>query len=134
MKTDLRDVAGSAVRFGVAACVCFVVNLGLTIGLHELIGLPEEVAFAIAIASVLVISFMMLRFWVYPEQTLGIGRQFLAHLTTNLGFRVTEYVTFLLLHSVLGLYYVYATIIVMGIAFPTKFLFYRLVVFRSRAG
>jgi hypothetical protein len=60
-------------RFFQLSCASAVTNWGLTLGLHEWGKLPEEVAFAMALAAVLVLNFFVLRWYIYetPAGTSG---------------------------------------------------------------
>ena len=117
----------SGVRFLMLSVLSLFVNVGLTISLHELCYLPEELAFAMALVVVFTMNFFLLRYYVYD----GIGRQaerqFIIYAGSALAFRGTEYVAFLVLHSWLRLDYRLA---VVGIAVGSacaKFFYYRFV-------
>ncbi|MDX1682660.1 MAG: hypothetical protein R3336_06040, partial [Phycisphaeraceae bacterium] len=104
--------------------------LGLTAALHEGLGASEEVAFAVALALVFVINFLVLRYFVYPGQTAPLGRQMAETLAASIGFRIGEYLAFLLFHTGFDLPYLPVAAGVLVASFLMKFGFYRQVIFR----
>ena len=124
--------ARTALRFGALSIASFSINLGLTIGLHEGLGISAAAAFAIAIAVVYVLNFVGMRFFVFPQKAKSgqsVIKQATAFLITSALFRVFDYGAFLLLNGVFGVYYIGTIVLVSGISFVTKFLFYRRWVF-----
>ena len=116
-------------RFAATGGVAFGLNLSMTVGLHELLGSSEELAFAIALLTVFIFSFFACRYYIFFEARGSIRRQLTLFAASSLGFRCAEYLGFLLLHSMLGVAYVAAVVIILGLSFVTKFVFYRTVVF-----
>ncbi len=114
----------SAVRFLLASILSFVINIGLTILLHEVWHAPEEMAFAVALAVVHLVNFVTLRFYVYDGQATRAAKQFMIYSGSAIGFRGAEYVAFLVLHSWLRFdYRVVMTGIIMASA-TLKFFWY----------
>lgn len=112
-------------RWGVNTGASFIVNLGLTIGLHEGMGVRPEVAYGVALASVFFMNFIFFRYYVFAqEQPAPIGQQFAAYTGSAISFRLAEYGSFILIHSLIGLHYVATVIVVQGVAFVIKFFFY----------
>ena len=68
-----RKLGRSAVRFVIASAVSFGMNLGLAVVLHEIVGLSEELAYAISLAVAFVTSFLLMRYYVYPGGAAGAG-------------------------------------------------------------
>ena len=121
---------GRLVRFGALGAVGFALNLAVTISLHELLGAPEELAFAVALVVVFVFGFLTNRHLIFVGATRGDPRkQLFKYAISNAGFRMAEYVGFLVLHTLLRLPYLLAIVAVLGVSFLTKFFTYSTVVF-----
>lgn len=120
-------------RFVLLSASSLALNLGLTIGLREGAGVPEEAAFAVALATVLATNFLGLRYFVYPGRGGPFRRQFGAFLASSAGFRGLEYLAFLALHTGLGLPYRPVLVAVLASSFLAKFFYYGAVVFARRA-
>lgn len=119
-------------RFGALGAVGFGINIAVTVTLTEILGLPEELSFAIALAVVFTFSFVTSRYLIFPEAASGDPRKQLAKFAvSSAAFRGAEYIGFLLLHTVMGLAYLLAIVGVLGISFLTKFVTYSTVVFTS---
>ena len=56
-------------RWAQLSCASFVINFGLTVVLHEWGHMSEEAAFAMALAVVLVMNFLLMRWYVYETKT-----------------------------------------------------------------
>lgn len=120
------------VRFLAASCLSASITLGLPIVLHELFGLVEEIAVAIPLALATLVNFITLRRLVF--RSIGhLPAEAVRFVIMTLCFRITEYICFLLLHSLLGLHYVLALAIILPTAMASKFLTLRGLVFRSKA-
>lgn len=128
MRTLLRPVALMAVMSGVS----FVVNLGLTHGLHEVLGASAELAFLISLATVMVMNFLACRYFIFDAREGDFRGQAVRFLMSALLFRGVEYLAFLVIHTWLGVHYLLAIAGVLGASFVTKFLFFGRFVFRSR--
>ena len=121
---------GRMARFGAMGAVGFGLNIAVTVSLHEWLGAPEELAFAVALAVVFAFSFLTSRYLIFAGACHGDPRkQFLKFVLSNVGFRVAEYVGFVVLHTVLGLPYLPAIVAVLAFSFLTKFFTYSTVVF-----
>jgi putative flippase GtrA len=117
-------------RFGALGAVGFALNLAITVSLHELLGAPEELAFAVALVAVFVFGFLTNRHLIFVGAAHGDPKkQLFKYAISNAGFRVAEYVGFLILHTILRLPYLLAIVAVLGSAFLTKFFTYSSVVF-----
>jgi len=122
---------GSLFRFLQMSGFSFLLNLGLTILLHQVFHFSAELAYAIALLSVLVTNFVVMRWYVFSGSGQPLARQAVGFLAASTFFRGMEYLAFLLLHSVLTLNYVVAIVLVMGLAFVVKFFFYRQHIFAA---
>lgn len=121
----MNAVFMSLFRYAQASLLSFMVNFGLTVGLHEVAGLPEEAAYAIALLTVFVGNFLTLRHYVYrtvPASIWGHGAKYAA---ASVSFRCSEYLTFLVVHTWLGLDYRLAVVGISGTSALCKFVFYR---------
>jgi putative flippase GtrA len=128
---------GDLWRYAVASAFSFVFVIAGTAFLHEVAGVSETLAPAIALVVALFVNFGLLRLWVFPGQQAPIGRQFAETAVTSIAFRVLEYAIFLGLHLGLDLNYLVATGTSVCISAVGKFFVYREIVFsrgRSVAG
>jgi putative flippase GtrA len=117
-------------RFAAMGGIGFALNVGITVGLHEGLGAPEELAFGVALVIVFVFSFVTSRYLIFEGAAGGDARkQLVKFAVSNAGFRVAEYVGFLVFHTVLGVPYVVAIVAVLAVSFLTKFFTYSNVVF-----
>ncbi len=119
------------VRFGLVGIVVFGVSLGLTALLHEVLGLSEELAFGITLVVVLVGGFTANRHLVFDASDGDARRQGAHYAVAALTFRGLQYLSFLALHTGLGMPYVPAIIIVLGFWFLIKYVYYGERVFKA---
>lgn len=130
-KPDPPAVSGQRklIRFIGLTGLSFVINFGLTIGLHELAGVSEEIAYAIALGILFFVNFIVMRVYVFAGGEGHAGKQLLLHGFSAAGFRGLEYVAFLLIHSRMGMQYILAILLIQSCSFLAKFFFYGKVVF-----
>jgi putative flippase GtrA len=119
-------------RYAIASAFSFCFVIGATAGLHELAGLSETLAPAVALVAAFVINFALLRAWVFPGQEAPLGRQMLETAAASLLFRALEYGLFLALHLGLGIDYLIATGASVCLSALGKFFVYREIVFSRR--
>ncbi len=112
--------------------ISFVLNLGLTIVLHEVIGWAEEAAYATSLGVVLVVNFILCRTFVFNAAAGSLRRQALGYLGGTIIFRSLEYVCFLGIHSGFDVDYRLTVIAVSVVAMVVKFFVYR-VLFNGKA-
>jgi putative flippase GtrA len=127
--SEVRRVVVSLGRFAGVGGVSFVTNLALTALLHEVLGLPEEAAFAISLVVVFVMNFLACRYVVFDGRGGDARRQLLHYGMASLGFRGGEWCAFLVVHTWLRTPYLVAIVVILGCSFLIKFVFYRHVVF-----
>ena len=121
-------------RWGVNTGLSFVVNLGLTIFLHESLGVTTSVAYAVALTTVFFMNFVLFHYYVFSQhEPKPLGQLFATYAASAIGFRLGEYAAFLLIHALVGLQYMLAIILVQGASFVLKYFFYGRVVFRERS-
>jgi putative flippase GtrA len=122
----------TAIRYAQISGLSFAVNLGLTMFLHEICRAPEELAFAVALLVVFLMNFFAMRHYIYDGRGGRAARQFTIYTGSAVGFRASEYLAFLMVHSWLGFDYRWAVVaITVGMA-CAKFFYYR-IVFERRA-
>jgi putative flippase GtrA len=121
-------------RYVVASAFSFVFIIAATASLHELVGLSETLAPAVALVLAFAINFALLRLWVFPGQEARLGRQLLETAITSAIFRALEYGVFLAFHLGLGINYLIATGASVCLSALGKYFVYREIVFsRSRS-
>ena len=122
-------------RYAAASAFSFLFVIGATAGLHELVGLSETLAPAVALVAAFAVNFALLRLWVFPGQKSPIGRQLVETAVTSALFRAFEYGVFLALHLGLDINYLVATGASVCLSALGKFFVYREIVFsRGRSG
>jgi len=125
-----RSTLGRLIRFGALGAVGFGLNIVVTFVLTETFGAPEELAFAIGLGAVFIFSFLTSRYLIFVGAASGDPhKQLLKFAASSAAFRGAEYLGFLLLHTVMGLGYLLAIPVVLGVSFLTKFVAYSSVVF-----
>jgi putative flippase GtrA len=128
-KLDLRALG----RFFAGGVVSVGVTLAVTALLHEFAAVPERIAAAIGLVTALVVNFAVLRFFAFRGTGVPLGRQLPMFLASSGVFRGLEYGGFFVLHW-LGVHYLLALVMVLGVSFIVKFLVYDKLVFaRERA-
>ena len=98
-----RSTLGKLFRFGVMSGLSFIVNVGGTWLLAEVVGLSWELAYAVGLVAVFCMNFMLMRLWVFAEGRGGSAkRQAGGFLLMTIGFRAMEYASFVVLSTKLG--------------------------------
>jgi len=105
---SLSARTSAPVRFVLLGAISFSTNLCVTAGLHELVHVSPDASFAIGLATVFILNFAVMRWWVFPGSGLSMGRQLAGFAMTSVVFRVAEFLVFLLLRHVGGTYYLLA--------------------------
>ena len=116
-------------RFVGMGSVGFCLNLAITAFVHEVLGASEELAFAVALATVFTFHFLSGRYVIYSAAGGDPRRQLVRYALASGAFRGAEYLGFLGLHTVAGIAYPVAIVAVLGTSFFAKFFFYGRVVF-----
>jgi putative flippase GtrA len=119
-------------RYALASAFSFAFVLVVTWGLHEVVGVSQTLAPAIALVLAFAFNFTLLRRWVFPGQTAPMGRQVAETALASAGFRVLEYALFLAMHLGLGVEYLLATGLSLCVSALGKFAVYREIVFNRR--
>jgi len=129
MRSWARLSGSAATRFAIVSAASGVTNFGLTAFFHEIVGVAEELSYLLALAIALVQNFLGLRLLVYRGSTASWWQQFLQFVGATAGFRALEYLTFLALHSVLGIHYLVAVAVIMVVFTIGKYVFYGRTIF-----
>jgi putative flippase GtrA len=109
-----------------------IVTLGVPLLLHEVFAVDEEIAVLVALVIAFVVNFLTLRLYVFASESGATGQ--LAKFTlTSAGFRLGEYLFFLLGHNVLEFHYMYTLIATLVISVALKFVVYRFFVFADKS-
>ena len=125
-----RTTLNRLARFAALGAAGFALNIAVTVSLHELLGAPEELAFAVALLVVFLFSFLTSRYLIFAGAAHGDPKkQLLKFAISSAGFRVAEYLGFLVFHTLLRLPYLISIVAVLGLSFLTKFITYSNVVF-----
>lgn len=125
-----NPVVSRLLRFGALGVASFFANLGITVALHDLLGTSAEAAYAVALCTVMIMNFLLCRYFVFDARGGSLKAQALQFLAGACLFRGAEYIGFLLLHSLLGVQYVITIVVVQVLAFLGKFAFFSRGAFR----
>ena len=116
-------------RYTIVGGLSFSLNIGLTMFLHEIFGVAEQIAFAIALVTVFIINFVLARQVIFNADGL-IYPQFIRFIGTSIVVRGGEYVLFLTLLSLTDVNYIIIVTFVSIISFILKFFVYKILVFK----
>jgi putative flippase GtrA len=116
------------------SALSFVINIGLTSFLHQVINMKPMWAYGISLIVLLCINFLLMRYWVYRKhlQPGTLQKQFIATGITSIGFRLSEWLFFVGLNEFFRLYYLVAMFIVMCTSFIVKFFVYDTLIFNKK--
>jgi putative flippase GtrA len=116
------------IRYVLASLLSAGITLGVPVVMVELGGFDPSLAAATALLLAFVVNFLMLKFYVYRND----GRwqaQAVRYLLVAALFRLGEFGVFLAMHRLLGLFYVVALVVTLGLSFIAKFFAYYYLVF-----
>ena len=122
----------SFTRYVIITGLSFVINLGLTVFLTEVIIFPEEASYAVALVTVFLMNFFFMRYFIYVSREGSAKRQFMFYMLSAMGFRGLEYISFLMIHTWLSVQYALAIIEIQVCSAIVKFFYYKVVVFRQK--
>jgi len=122
--SEVNHRAATPLRYLVLSALSFLLNLGITAGLHEIFGVAPEISFAVALATVFVTNFAGMRWWVFRGTSRPFLRQLVGFGLSSATFRGLEYCGYLLLYRAAGAPYLAAAIAVMGVSFVVKYVVY----------
>jgi putative flippase GtrA len=118
------DTVGQLLRFGVSSGASAAVSLGLPVLLHEAFGIEQKLAVAISQSSVLLLNFLMIRVFVFRSKR-AARRDLAYYVGSAVAFRGLEYLLFLVLFELAGLFYFTALLVTLGTSTVVKFVWYR---------
>lgn len=119
---------GSWVRYVVVSGFNVCLIFGLTVGSHELLEFSEHVAGGIALVSAYCINFLTARYIIFTNSE-SWSRQLMRFIITSSSFRLCEYLGFVILIGVIGVYYLFALAVTLATSFILKFVIYKSWVF-----
>jgi len=122
----VRETAGQLLRFGLSTGLSASVSLGLPVVLHELLHVEQKVAVGISQVTVLLMNFVTLRLFVFRGKG-SVRGDLLRYFGSAAVFRGIEYLSFLALFELAGLFYLTALIITLIISTMIKFVWYRFI-------
>lgn len=122
------------IRFGLVGVFIFAIALGLTALQHEVLGFSEELAFGITLVVVLMVGFLANRHLVFDAGAGDLRRQGTHYALASLAFRALQYLSFLALHTWLGMSYPLAITVVLWSWFFIKFFYYGARIFKVADG
>ena len=118
------NLFGQIVRFGVTTGLSAILSLILPIVLHELGGLDERIAVAIGFVAAFCANTILVPRFVF-RSTQGWKRETSVYVLSSAGFRLAEYLVFLVLLDIFGIDYRVSVVIVLAVSSLSKFFFYR---------
>jgi putative flippase GtrA len=117
-------------KYAGVGVLSFATNLSITAMLHELLGVPAELAFAAALATVIALNYILARRFIYSSSG-PVLTELSRFLGATAGFRIMEYVMFLAFHSLLGINYLVSIMLLTSISFVSKYFAYKHLVFNG---
>ena len=118
-RTKIRILANQGLRFLGVGFITFPVGIGVSALAHEILGLPERVAAAIALSVLLVLGFFLSRRYVFVSNA-QIARQAWRFLLVAAAVRGAEYALFLALYTVGSVNYLLSLVTALGISFAGR--------------
>jgi putative flippase GtrA len=125
-----RALCAEALRFGGVGVLSYGLGIGLAAFGHEIAGLPERVAVAISLATVLVSNFFLARIFIFRSEG-RVHHELARFAATSAIMRGIEYLAFLALLNAAELGYLVAMTVAMVASTIAKFFVYRSLVFRK---
>ena len=123
-----HPIFGQAVRYLLMTGLSALVTLGIPALLHEVFDVGEELSVAISLVIAFCVNFLTTRLYVFTSDG-RVGPQLVRFALVSAGFRLGEYIAFLILHTWLGLMYLVALALVLIVSIVLKFFAYRQFVF-----
>jgi putative flippase GtrA len=120
----VRETAGQLLRFGMATGLSAIISLGLPVLLHELLHVEQKIAVAISQVTVLLMNFVTLRLFVFPGKG-SVRGDLMRYFGSAAMFRGIEYLSFLALFELAGLFYLTALVVTLITSTLIKFIWYR---------
>lgn len=121
---------GQMARYILTGAAGLVVSTGVTVVMHEAVGLSTRQSFAIALVVVFTFHFMSNSYFVFRSG--ADGYTFLRYTGSALAFRALDFLLFNAIAAFTPLYYYIGAVLAIGTSNTIKFLAYRYLVFTSR--
>ena len=121
---SLSARTGTPARFVLLGAISFTTNLCVTAGLHELAGVSPDLSFAVGLVTVFALNFAAMRWWVFPGSGRPMVRQLAGFALMSVVFRGSEFLVFLLLRHLGGMYYLFAAVGTLGSSMIVKYFVY----------
>jgi len=116
------------IRFGMSGLAGAFVNILTTAFLHEIFFISTRFAYAVGLAVATVLNFHLCRTKVFQSGG-NAWLQLIIFVFSSLLFRSMEFAAFMIQEMTINLPYLLAIIIIQGITFFIKFIYYRRLVF-----
>ncbi len=127
-----KDRAIRLLKFLAAGLPAFLLAVPANYWLVGQLGLAKPVAYAIVLGGQVTLNFFLNRIFVFERRGKSILQEFIPFVVGILGFRVTDWLVYVLLVEVFGVYYLAAQLGNVLLFLVPKFLFAE-GVFRTRA-
>jgi putative flippase GtrA len=120
-------------RFGIMSFIAMVVNFTVSIGGHKILGMSPNLSYALALVFVSTTTFFMCRYFVYRTAAHHAPiKQYGKFILSTISFRGCEYAVFWILFNIVGIWYLWAIIIVAITSTIIKFFFYDAFIFGQK--
>jgi len=120
-----KNISSKYTKYVISTFLSFGTNFTLTIILHEVFWLSEEISFAIGIICTFLLNFVLLKFYIFDAANSSLKKQFITYSSYAIGFRLSEYFVFLLFHSLLNFDYQIVAMIALSVSTVIKFFTYK---------
>lgn len=125
------EIRGEFIRYAMASALSAVASFSIPLFLVEVVGLAALLAVGISFFLVFCMNFLTMRLFVFKSSN-SRKEELARFAAVSLAFRGSEYVAFSLLHVVLGMHYLVALALVLGVSLLAKFFVQRNYVYRRR--
>ena len=118
-------------RYLLMSGISALLSLGIPFALHEGFAVRPDIAVAMGLGTAFVVNFVTAKLFVFQRKG-SVKTQFSRYTVASFLFRSSEYLAFLLLHSIFGVQYMMANAAVLFVSFCLKFFVYKIFVFTHR--
>ena len=121
---------GQMARYILTGAAGLMISTGVTVVMHEVVGLSTRQSFAIALIVVFTFHFISNSYFVFRSG--ADGYTFLRYTGSALAFRALDFLLFNAIAEFTSLYYYIGAALAIGTSNTIKFLVYRYLVFTNR--
>lgn len=114
-------IAAQFIKYSIAGIAATATHLAVLAGLAQLLQAPKPMASAIGFCCAIPVNYFVQHRFVF-RKTGGHTIYFMRYLTVTLMLLVANVIIFSILTQILGLFYIFAQIIVIGILFVLNFI------------